>query len=86
MHQTYPELADRIPRQRRIIDFRGLLILGYVYPRPERIWDYAVKPELAGEDLCLDAGTAEAHCGGDLHLVHIEPCCAGMDDVHRLVQ
>ena len=41
LHQIYPELAERIPRLRRIIDFRNLLIHGYASVRPERVWDYA---------------------------------------------
>ena len=41
LHQTHPELAERIPRLRRIIDFRNLLIHGYASVRPERVWDYA---------------------------------------------
>ena len=41
LHQSHPELAQRIPRFRRIIDFRNLLIHGYANVRPERVWDYA---------------------------------------------
>ena len=41
LHQAHPELAERIPRLRRIIDFRNLLIHGYASVRPERVWDYA---------------------------------------------
>ena len=41
LHQSHPELAERIPRFRRIIDFRNLLIHGYARVRPERVWDYA---------------------------------------------
>ena len=40
--------------------------------------------ELAGEHLGLGAGVGHAHRGRDLHLVHVEPCCARVDDVHRV--
>lgn len=40
LHQSHPDLAERIPRLRRIIDFRNLLIHGYASVRPERVWDY----------------------------------------------
>ena len=40
LHQSHPNLAERIPRLRRIIDFRNLLIHGYASVRPERVWDY----------------------------------------------
>ena len=48
LHQSHPELAERIPRLRRTIDFRNLLIHGYASVRPERVWDYAENhlPEL----------------------------------------
>ena len=41
LHQARPDLAQRIPRHRRIIDFRNLLIHGYASVSPERVWDYA---------------------------------------------
>ncbi len=41
LRKTHPELAERIPRLRRIIDFRNLLIHGYASVMPERVWDYA---------------------------------------------
>lgn len=41
LRKARPELADRIPRLRRIIDFRNLLIHGYANVMPERVWDYA---------------------------------------------
>ena len=41
LQQTHPDLAERIPRYRRIIDFRNLLIHGYASVMPERAWDYA---------------------------------------------
>lgn len=42
------DLAERIPRHRRIIDFRNLLIHGYASVMPERVWDNAENhlPEL----------------------------------------
>ena len=48
LHQTRPDLAERIPRHRRIVDFRNLLIHGYASVMPERVWDYAENhlPEL----------------------------------------
>ena len=48
LHQARPDLAERIPRHRRIIDFRNLLIHGYASVLPERVWDYAENhlPEL----------------------------------------
>ena len=41
LQKAHPELAERIPRLRRIIDFRNLLIHGYASVMPERVWDYA---------------------------------------------
>ena len=41
LQQAHPELAERIPRLRRIVDFRNLLIHGYESVMPERVWDYA---------------------------------------------
>ena len=41
LQKIHPELAERIPRLRRIIDFRNLLIHGYASVMPERVWDYA---------------------------------------------
>ena len=48
LQKVDPELADRIPRLRPIIDFRNLLIHGYASVMPERVWDYAENhlPEL----------------------------------------
>ena len=44
-----PELAERVPRIRKVIDFRNLLIHGYSRVVPERVWDYAKNhlPQLA---------------------------------------
>ena len=41
LHESRPDLAGRIPRLRRIVDFRNLLIHGYANVMPERVWDYA---------------------------------------------
>ena len=41
LQKAHPELAERVPRLRRIIDFRNLLIHGYASVLPERVWDYA---------------------------------------------
>ena len=41
LNKTHPELAERIPRLRQIIDFRNLLIHGYKHVKPDRVWDYA---------------------------------------------
>ena len=48
LQQVHPELAERIPRLRQIIDFRNLLIHGYASVIPERVWDYVENhlPEL----------------------------------------
>lgn len=48
LHQTYPEIADRIPLLREVVDFRNLLIHGYATVIPDRVWDYAENdlPEL----------------------------------------
>lgn len=45
LHKTHPEIAERIPRLRQIIDFRNLLIHGYKHVKPDRVWDY-VKNDL----------------------------------------
>ena len=36
-----PELAERVPRIAKVIDFRNLLIHGYSRVIPERVWDCA---------------------------------------------
>ncbi len=48
LHQTRPEIAERIPTLREVVDFRNLLIHGYAVVIPDRVWDYAVNdlPEL----------------------------------------
>ncbi len=40
LHKNYPKLAKRIPRTRRIIDFRNLLIHGYDCVDSGLVWDY----------------------------------------------
>ena len=37
LHQVSPELADRIPKLRRIVDFRNLLVHGYSEVQPDRV-------------------------------------------------
>ncbi len=37
--KSHPDLAARIPRYRRIIDFRNMLIRGHANVVPERVWD-----------------------------------------------
>ncbi len=39
--KSHPELAQRIPSYRQIINFRNLLIHGYSSVMPERVWSYA---------------------------------------------
>lgn len=34
-----PELAEQVPRIRKVIDFRKLLIHGYSSVTPRRVWD-----------------------------------------------
>lgn len=48
LHDIDPELSQRIPQLRRIIDFRNLLSHGYDRVMPERVWTYATNnlPEL----------------------------------------
>ena len=43
-----PEIAERIPALRVVVDFRNVLIHGYAVVIPERVWDYVVNdlPEL----------------------------------------
>ena len=41
LHQTFPEIAKRIPRLREVVGFRNLLIHGYAVVIPDRVWDYA---------------------------------------------
>ena len=39
-----PELAERVPWIRKIINFRNLLFHGYSSVTPERVWNYAKNP------------------------------------------
>ena len=41
LHGDHNEIAQRIPRLRRIVDFRNLLSHGYDLVIPERVWAYA---------------------------------------------
>lgn len=41
LHQDDPDLAERIPGIRDIIDFRNLLAHGYEHVSSERVWTYA---------------------------------------------
>lgn len=41
LHGDHSEIAQRIPRLRRIVDFRNLLSHGYDRVIPERVWSYA---------------------------------------------
>ena len=40
LHKDYPDLAERIPGMREIIDFRNLLAHGYDHVAPKRVWIY----------------------------------------------
>lgn len=40
LHKEHPELAERIPQLRQIVDFRNLLSHGYQHVMPERVWTY----------------------------------------------
>ena len=48
LHRDCPEIAERIPPLREVVDFRNLLIHGYAAVIPDRVWDYAQNdlPEL----------------------------------------
>ena len=64
LHGDHPKLAGRIPRLRRIVDFRNLLIHGYATVIPDRVWDYAKSdlPELRNviQMLLAELGDSEA--------------------------
>jgi len=64
LHQSYPEIAERIPSLRQVVDFRNLLIHGYSVVIPDRVWDYAENylPELRRIVLALlaELGPPEA--------------------------
>ena len=38
LHQSSPEIAERIPPWRKVVDFRNLLIHGYAAVESERVW------------------------------------------------
>ncbi len=48
LSKVSPEIAERIPTMRVVVDFRNMLIHGYAVVIPERVWDYVVNdlPEL----------------------------------------
>ncbi len=64
LHGDHPEFAERIPRLRRIVDFRNLLIHGYATVIPDRVWDYTQNdlPELRSvvQKLLAELGHLEA--------------------------
>lgn len=64
LHQNYPEIAERIPPLRQVVDFRNLLIHGYSVVIPDRVWDYAENylPELRRmvQALLAELGPPEA--------------------------
>ena len=41
LHRDHPEVAERIPRLRLIVDFRNLLSHAYDRVEPDRVWTYA---------------------------------------------
>lgn len=64
LHQTCPEIAERIPPLREVVGFRNLLIHGYAVVIPDRVWDYAGNdlPELHRivRELLAEMGSPEA--------------------------
>lgn len=64
LHGYHPEIARRIPRLRRIVDFRNLLSHGYDRVNPERVWSHAQRnlPELRRvvQALLAELGPPEA--------------------------
>ena len=48
LHQSSPEISERIPLWRKVVDFRNLLIHGYAVVESERVWHFAQSrlPEL----------------------------------------
>ena len=59
LHQDHPEIANRIPPLREVVDFRNLLIHGYAAVMPERARDCAENdlPGLRRMVQALVAGT-----------------------------
>ena len=53
-------------------------------PRHQILQSARQGAERLGEHLRFGAGTRPAHGRGDLHLVHIQPGGASMDDMHRI--
>ena len=41
LEKRHPDLAERIPQRRKIVDFRNILAHGYDQVVPELVWDYA---------------------------------------------
>ena len=41
LHQLHPEIAEKIPEMRKIVNFRNVLVHGYAHVVPELVWDYA---------------------------------------------
>lgn len=39
--KSSPDLAEKIPESRKIVDFRNVLAHGYAHVVPELVWDYA---------------------------------------------
>lgn len=40
MQKLHPDLAERIPEVRKIVDFRNVLAHGYDHVVPDLVWDY----------------------------------------------
>ncbi|MDE0480053.1 MAG: DUF86 domain-containing protein [Gammaproteobacteria bacterium] len=41
LSKLHPDLAERIPQVRKIVNFRNVLAHGYDHVVPELVWDYA---------------------------------------------
>ena len=63
LHNDHPEIAGRIPRLRRIVDFRNLFVHAYDRVDPDRVWTYAERdlPDLRRtvQALLAELGTPE---------------------------
>ena len=63
LHKDHPELANRIPDMRRIVDFRNFLAHGYDDVAPRLVWLYASRslPQLRDvvQALLADLGPLE---------------------------
>lgn len=64
LHQSHPELAERVPGFRRIIDFRNLLIHGCASVQSDRVRDY-VENHLPGLRRVVEGLLAEATARGE---------------------